>query len=70
MTHITVDHLAMRAKLQEIIDQQDAARGRPLTDSERLANLTAALREHDSDCLSRKGLSCDCGAAGFWSHSR
>jgi len=34
---------AMRAKLRAKIAEQDAARGRPLTDAEKIANLEAAL---------------------------
>lgn len=38
----------MREWLQAKIDKQDAARGRPLTDEERLANLADALSRCDS----------------------
>ncbi len=65
MTRLTADDLARRARLQEFIDRQDAARGRPLTEREKLDNLYRALAEHDSDCLSRKGMDCDCGANNF-----
>jgi len=43
MTRLTADDLARRAKLQEMIDRKDAARGRPLTDAERRANLERFL---------------------------
>jgi hypothetical protein len=62
---ITDRDLERRAKLQKFIDQQDAARGRPLTATEKLENLRSALSEHDSDCLWHKGLECDCGAIRF-----
>lgn len=62
---ITEKDLARRAKLQEYIDRADAARGRPLTAAEKLENLRCSLAEHDSDCLWRKGLECDCGAIRF-----
>ena len=65
MPRLTEADLARRARLQEMIDRQDAARGRPLTEREKLDNLYRALAEHDSDCPARKGLDCDCGAADF-----
>ena len=66
MAHITERDLEMRAKLQAYIDEKDAARGRPLTPVEQLANLRMALSDHDSDCASRKyGRRCDCGATEF-----
>jgi hypothetical protein len=40
-------HQRMRAMLRDKIIEQDAARGRPLTDWERLENLSKALREDD-----------------------
>lgn len=43
MAFITIDDLARRAKLQELIDKKDAERGRPLTDAEKNANLTRAM---------------------------
>lgn len=40
----------MRARLQEKIAEQDAKRGRPLTDAERLANLPRGLDHvYDND---------------------
>lgn len=38
-----IKHREMRERLQEKIAEQDAARGRPLTDAERLANLRRNL---------------------------
>lgn len=46
MTHITERDLEMRAKLQALIDEKDAARGRPLTAVEQMAN----LRWHLTHC--------------------
>lgn len=43
------DQPTMRQRLTEIIARQDAARGRPLTDRERLENLAAALAEVEDD---------------------
>ena len=40
---LTVDDLARRARLQVLIDRKDAERGRPLTDVEKMANLTRAM---------------------------
>ena len=42
-----IKHREMRARLQQKIAEQDAARGRPLTDRERLANLRRALDAED-----------------------
>lgn len=44
---LTAKDLRRRAKLQEIIDRQDAERGRPLTDAEKLENLRRFLAEED-----------------------
>lgn len=54
-----------RERMRQAIAERDAARGRPLTDKEQLDNLIAAIGECDSDCLTHKGLACDCGAVGF-----
>lgn len=54
-----------RARLKAHIAKQDAERGRPLTDREKVGNLYAALSEHDDDCLIHKGDECDCGADSF-----
>lgn len=54
-----------KAKLREAIAQQDRARGRPLTDAEKLENLRKALAEHDSDCGYQDGQRCSCGADEF-----
>ena len=35
--------VAARQRLREIVAEQDAARGRPLTDAEKLANLSRAI---------------------------
>lgn len=43
MSFITADDLKRRAQLQATIDKMDNERGRPLTVSERLANLRNAL---------------------------
>lgn len=55
----------MTDKMREAIAQRDAMRGRSLTEHERLMNLTAAMGECDSDCASRRGNYCDCGAQKF-----
>lgn len=55
----------VRERIQQAIAERDAARGRPLTAKEKLDNLTFALGECDSDCLTHKGLACDCGALDF-----
>lgn len=39
----------MRQRLRERIRQQDEARGRPLTDRERLENLAEALASDDEE---------------------
>lgn len=44
-----------RAKLAEIIARQDAARGRPLTDLEKLDNLSFALRADEAQELYEAG---------------
>lgn len=49
MTQLTIEDLRRRAKLQEVIDRQDAERGRPLTDAEKLENLRKALEEHEDE---------------------
>lgn len=43
------DPVAARAKLKAKIAEQDAARGRPLTDTEKLAHLKKALDEISLD---------------------
>lgn len=43
MTRLTIDDLQRRARLQGLIDRKDAERGRPLTEAEKLANLTRAM---------------------------
>ena len=47
MTRLTADDLARRARLQEVIDRQDAERGVPLTEQEKMLNLLAALHRCD-----------------------
>lgn len=54
-----------RAKFDLMIAQRDRARGRSLTAKEQLDNLTAAMGECDSDCASRQGNYCNCGARKF-----
>ena len=54
----TNEEIRMRAAIAE----RNRLRGRGLTASEQLDNLTAALGEHDSDC---NGKPCLCGADDF-----
>lgn len=49
MTRLTFEDLRRQARLQEIIDRQDAERGRPLTATEQLENLRKWLEEDDDD---------------------
>jgi len=49
MTRLTIEDLRRRAKLQEIIDRQDAERGCPLTATEQLENLRKFLDDDDDD---------------------
>lgn len=53
------------AKFDAMIAQRNTARGRPLTAKEQLDNLRAAIGECDSDCMSRRGIYCNCGAWEF-----
>jgi hypothetical protein len=43
MAYLTVEDLERRARLQALIDRKDAERGRPLTDQEKMQNLTRAM---------------------------
>lgn len=43
MGYLTVEDLARRTRLQALIDRKDAERGRPLTESEKAANLERAM---------------------------
>lgn len=55
------DQLAMRARLRAVIARQDAERGRPLTDREKLLNLGKALWPERSRCPHCAGRGCqDC----------
>lgn len=49
LARLKIEDLRRRAKLQEIIDRQDAERGRPLTATEKLENLRKALKEHEDE---------------------
>ena len=49
MNRLTIEDMQRRAKLQEIIDRQDAERGRPLTNTEKLENLRKFLEEEDDN---------------------
>lgn len=58
MAHITIQDLERRANLQRLIDRKDAARGRPLTDAEKAANLMRAMT-HCWECEGYVGWSAE-----------
>lgn len=47
---MSVDPVSARARLAAKITEQDAARGRPLTDAEKLNNLRHAIERICGDC--------------------
>jgi len=56
---------AMDAKLKAMIEQRNKSRGRALSVKEQLDNLTHAIGTCDSNCASRRGNYCNCGAREF-----
>lgn len=54
----------MRAKLRAHIAEQDAARGRPLTDAERIANLRHAIARVCAECGHEVEPMAKCGRCG------